>query len=227
LADVRLSQLQIEKAELLFEDCVKQSPDSATALLGLAECKRRQGNSEEANRLLYDALTLDLSPEQQGVALASLGQVALENGKYNRASRLLEEALEKNPNDPAVHLALAAAMLAQGRKEPAAEHRETAKAITERHARVVGLTRQAIQEPDNAKLRCEAGLILLEQGLLTSGAQWLDSAIQVDPNYAPAHDGLAKYFRSVGDHRAAAEQERIAERLHVASSTDTKGSARP
>jgi tetratricopeptide (TPR) repeat protein len=225
LADVRLAQLEIEKARSLYERCVEQDPDYSPALLGLAECQRRLGHTDEASRLFCDALTLELSDEQQALGLSAIGQIALENGSYSRAAQLTGESLKKNPNDPAVHLAFASALTSLDRKELAAKHRSIAKAISERHAKLVSVSRQAIQEPENAELRSEAGLLLLQQGMLAPGAQWLQSALQLDPQHPAAHQGLAQYYRMIGDRPHALQHERIAKQLDSSPSLKTMRSA--
>jgi tetratricopeptide (TPR) repeat protein len=225
LADVRLAQLEIEKAMSVYERCVEQDPDYAPALLGLAECQRRLGHTDEASRRFCEALTLELSDEKQAMALSALGQIALENAAYGRAAQLTEESLKRNSSDPAVHLAFASALLALGKEDLAAQHRSIAKAISERHGKLVSVTRQAIHEPENAALRSEAGLLLLQQGMLAPGAQWLQSALQLDPRHRAAHQGLAQYYRMIGDRPHALQHERIVKQLDSSSSLKTMRSA--
>jgi Tfp pilus assembly protein PilF len=73
-------------------------------------------------------------------------------------------------------------------------------------------TSKAVEEPENADLRCEAGLILMEQGFWSEGADWIKTAIAIDPRHRAAHEGLAKFYDHLGDveqakqHRAVAEQ---------------------
>ena len=60
------------------------------------------------------------------------------------------------------------------------------------------------------QLRCEAGLLCLHNGQDREAARWLTGALQLDPNYAPAHEGLAEYYERAGDPERAAEHRRRA-----------------
>lgn len=206
LAQLRLEQLQIEPAAELFKQC-QVGEFQALATLGLAECLRRQGAHLEAKSLLHEALIFDLPPEQQAEALSALGQVALEEQEYAQAAKILGDAVAIDPNIPASRLALATALTHMGQTARADVERKTARQIIDRHNRLVGVTRQVLQQPQNADLRCEAGQILLEQGMTGPGVMWLQTALQLDPDHRAAHETLAAHFRSAGDEARARQHE--------------------
>jgi hypothetical protein len=49
------------------------------------------------------------------------------------------------------------------------------------------------KRPTDPALHCELGQILLRSGQRDEGLRWLQSALQIDPGYAPARRALAGY----------------------------------
>ena len=203
LAQILLEKLKLEEAEPLLVGALADQPESADALIGLADVRRRQGSIEEAKSFLYDALVLDLNPNQKAAALATLGQLAVEDRQYVRAVQLLSQSVALNPNLPATHLSLAAALTALGQNDLAASHRAAASRIQDRATRMVTVMQRTVAEPDDPDPRCEAGLILMQQGLWSAGAEWLKTALALDPDHRAANEGLAHYYESIGDPAAA------------------------
>jgi len=203
LAQILLEQLKLEEAEPLLLRVLTSNPESPDALLGLAEIRHRQGSVDSAKSLLFDSLTLDLNPNQAAAAVAILGQIALEDRQYPRAAQLLQQSVSLNANVPAPHLALAAALAPLGDETLAAAHRTTASRLQEQARHMMAVMRKSVAEPNNADLRCEMGQILMRQGLWTAGAQWLKTAIAIDPSHPAANEGLASYYEQMGDQAAA------------------------
>jgi tetratricopeptide (TPR) repeat protein len=210
LAQEQLINLDVEEAEKNFEQCVKQSPDSGEALLGLADCRRRQGASEDAASLLREALIMDLTPSQIATALTILGRIDIEEGRASQAISTLEQSIALDAFDPTSRLALASALAARGENEAAAHERDTALALSDRRKRLVELTRRATTEPRNADLRAEAGRLLIQLGRPAAGAEWLKTAIAISPRHEAAHRDLAAYYKGVGDSQAAASHQAAA-----------------
>lgn len=212
LGSLQLKRLAVAEAAETFGRCLVAAPETPEALLGLAECRRRQGLNDEAKDLLFDALTLELTSLETGRATGVLGTLALEDRNYRQAVQLLHQSVSLSPDYPTTHVSLAAALTALGQDELAAQVRERARETSDRHSRLMHTTNKVIEEPANAELRAEAGLILIEQGLWPEGADWLFTAIEIDPQLRSAQEGLARYFEHIGDldrakqHRAAAEQ---------------------
>jgi Putative Zn-dependent protease, contains TPR repeats len=215
LAQILLEKLKLEEAEPLLVGVLAEQPESPDALLGLADIRRRQGSLKEAQSLVHDALVLDLRPNQVAAALATLGQVAVEDRQYVRAAQLLDQSNSLNSNLPATHLALAASLRALGQEDLAALHRAAASRIQEQATRMVTVIQRTLAEPDNPDPRCEAGLILMEQGLWQPGAEWLKTALALDPGHPGANEGLARYYEMIGDSSAAARH-----RQHRSSSPE-------
>lgn len=207
-----LRKLEVDEAAQAFAQCLAVSPDWGEAYLGLAECRRRQGASEEVKELLYDALTMNLTPLQASEALSTLGTLALEDHQYVQAARMLQDSVTLDPNIATTYVSLAAALTALGEEDLAAEARQKSRDTSDRSSRLLQVTRRVVTEPDNAQLRCDAGLILIEQGFWPEGADWIKTAIEIDPQLAAAHEGLAKYYEHVGDLQQAKRHRSLAEK---------------
>jgi Tfp pilus assembly protein PilF len=216
LAQILLEQLKLEEAEPLLLRVLTSNPESPDALLGLAEIRHRQGSVDSARSLLYDALTLDLNPIHTASALAILGQMALEDRQYHRAVQLLEKSVSSNASAPAPHLALGAALASLGEESLAAAHRTTASRLQEQARHMMTVMRKSVAEPNNADLRCEMGQILMRQGLWSAGAQWLKTALVIDPSHKAANEGLASYYEQLGE-RVAAQRHRQAAQQSTSS----------
>jgi Tfp pilus assembly protein PilF len=72
------------------------------------------------------------------------------------------------------------------------------------------VTREMQQSPDDPKLHYEVGLIAFRAGSAQEGLKWLQSALQKDPNYAPAHDALAVYYDVTGQAARSARHRQLA-----------------
>ena len=95
----------------------------------------------------------------------------------------------------------------------AAEAKKYMKKLDEIDAqvdRLDAITRQLSATPDDVALRHEAGMIFLRSGQPKQGLRWLDSALQIDPLYAPTHLALADYFDKIGDRAQASWHRQLA-----------------
>ena len=48
-------------------------------------------------------------------------------------------------------------------------------------------------------------MIALQAGVPEDGVRWLESALEIDPHYAPAHQALAEYYKQIGDRARSAQ----------------------
>src|SRR5207247_9471432 len=76
-------------------------------------------------------------------------------------------------------------------------------------ARMADLSRQIARTPHDPALRCEAGVILMRNGLEDEGRRWLESALAEDPRHAATHEALADYYERTGDAERAAEHRQV------------------
>ncbi len=156
--------------------------------LGLARCRRRLGQGEEAARLLAPLLARE---PPDGEALWERGQVELDRGRAPEAEEWLRKAVRASPHDRRIAHSLHRCLLALGRRDEA-EKVGARVAEIDADLRRLDQVRQAVLErPDDAALRCEGGLLFLRNGERQEGIRWLRRALRLDPKCQAARDALA------------------------------------
>jgi tetratricopeptide (TPR) repeat protein len=214
-AQIRLGQVLLrmrayQEAREVFQARVEAVPDDAEALLGLAQSERWLGNDSEAKRRAEAAMALGLSPYHQGLALEELGRALLKEGKHEEAIAALTKALTLAPGEGLIHHALGMALARAGRTDEARAHQERLRHIQAEYDRMTQITRNLMDHPLSADLRCEAGAILMDQGLKKEGADWLLTALRCDPSHRNSHQLLAEYYAEAGNQSLAAHHRLLA-----------------
>jgi tetratricopeptide (TPR) repeat protein len=193
--EVHSGRLDVAAAE--YARCLAEVPGDAGFLLGLADCRLRLGESAAAATLLHDALTLDLTPEQAAVALASLASLAAESRSTRDALALYRDAVRLDTRNITARFGLAS-MLGSLGDRAAAEELAEAQRLTDMHRRLTTLTRQAVGEPGNAELRVEIAAILADLGLQDAGSRWLETATPLDTRKIRGTDALDDHLDAGG-----------------------------
>jgi len=158
-------------------------------------------------------LLLDLKQEDEAQACAALARIEREEGRLERSIALFSRALELDPNDFNNRLNFSGALSAAGQPQLAEQQRTLAKEATDRHERLLEVLQKIEQAPEDADLRCQAGEILLEQGLVETGLQWLETALKLNPQHPATHRALADYYRRQGADGEADQHEALAKRF--------------
>jgi tetratricopeptide (TPR) repeat protein len=187
----------------------RRRPDDPRVEVFLARCREQMGQHEEAVRLLDRVLARH---PDNGQALFERGQQALRSGQTDEAERWLRQAVVREPGDYKVRYAYFLCLGRNGKAAEAAEEQrrlDQVRADMERIQEIAGRLMQ--QTPHSAALHCEVGLISLRAGALAEGKRWLHSALQEDPQYAPAHRALATLYEHTGEPALAAHHRRLAE----------------
>ncbi|MDB5388899.1 MAG: tetratricopeptide repeat protein [Planctomycetaceae bacterium] len=191
LAGVFLKQKQPEAALQILPVAVKDRRTRLSARLREVECYRLQGQSEAARRLL--PIILDEFPDSMQAHL-DLGTLESDAGEFEPAARELERARELAPTSPDVRYALAIALRGCGRETEAKEHFEYVTRAREAVTEAMNLRSKVEQNPADAELRCQIGTAFLDYGQTERGLVWLQSALDVNPRLASAHERLARYY---------------------------------
>jgi tetratricopeptide (TPR) repeat protein len=164
-------------------------PDRADVRLGLARCRRRLGQYDEAGALL-DGLLAD-APED-GHVLWERGQVELDQGRPADAEEWLRKALRHIPHDRKVTHSLYRCLLELGRAEEAGAFDARTAQLDADLKRLDEVCREVMRRPDDAALRCEGGLLFLRNGERREGVRWLQMALKLDPGCEKARAALAE-----------------------------------
>lgn len=196
-----------------FERCLKQSPRDVAAHVGLARSLRGLNKPDEARKHLRQALEIDAgSAEAENL----LGQVELDAGNSAAALELLRASVRREPRNPDFRYALAGALKAAGEEDEASEQFQFIDKANSaqqkiKNAMVLLSSRKGdANARETLGLRVEVGRLEIEFGSPADGVTWLKGALEIDPDYVPAHAALADYYAKTGDEPAALEHRRKA-----------------
>lgn len=169
-----------------------------------------QGRTAEARAALDECLAAhpDL-PE----ALAERGRFALADGDDRAAEEYFGRAVRADPgNVPARHQ-YALVLARNGKPGEAAAQDAAVKQLQADQDRIAELISGPLQtRPHDPTVPHEIALIALRAGRPADALRWFQTAIQIDPDHAPAHQELAKYYQAAGDPALAAHHRAIAQR---------------
>lgn len=181
-----------------YEWLARRRPQQPEVQLGLARCRRRLGQTEEARHLL-DVVLARASEDAE--ALWERGQLELDEGRAAAAEEWLRKAVRANPHDRRIAYSLSQCLLALGRKDEAETVNARVAEIDADLRRLDQVRRAVMERPHDAALRCEGGLLFLRNGERQEGIRWLRLALRLDPNCLAARDALANVEERRPAHR--------------------------
>jgi tetratricopeptide (TPR) repeat protein len=179
-----------EAAEHL-EHLRRSQPDNASVLVALGECRAALGERDEAVRLADAALARQPS---FAPALSLRGRLALEAGQAEQAEPWLRQAVERDPTNYRTLYSLIQCLRQNGQEEEAEKRQRHLKQAEDDLARFNEIvTKDLLERPRDPALHHTLALLLLRGGHREEGLHWLQSALRLDPQYAPARKTLAEY----------------------------------
>jgi len=190
----------------LLERQHRRRSNDVTVLLELASCRAALGQLENAQECLQKAI--DLQP-RNGAALLQLGRLSLESEQGELAESWLRKALAIDPTDRRAHHLLLQSLQMQGKEALAKEQFATLERLRADLARASAIMSDALkQRPHDADLHHELGALLLRNGQVRLGLEWLERALEIDRRHRPTRDTLASYYDKIGQPQLAAEYRR-------------------
>lgn len=197
VGNVLFREGRLQEALSEFQQAVKQEPDHAGALLGLAQCQRDLPNmSENAVATLDHALALN--PDDVG-ALLLRGQLELDADRPQAALPYFRKAGDLAPGDRSAAHSLST-VYSRLHDLPAADRYEKRYRELEALYRRLGHVLTETRTDDrNADLRAEAGNIYLQLDQPADALHWLVSALLIDRDNTQGRKGLEQCLRSLGD----------------------------
>jgi predicted Zn-dependent protease len=190
LAIVLLQAKTFGEAAEHLERLRRSQPDNLRVQVGLAEARYSLGDRDEAVRLV-DAV-LARQPEF-APALALRGRLALEAGEHEQAETWLRQAVRGDPRDHQARYNLILVLHHNGNDAEAQRHEQWIKQREKDLKRFHEIvTRDMAVRPHDPALHTTLGELLLRSGHREEGLRWLHSALQQDPQYAPARRALAE-----------------------------------
>jgi tetratricopeptide (TPR) repeat protein len=207
LAELLMDLSQPREAIDHWIDLHRQRPEDPALLLGLAQCRRELGQTDDARALLDDLLARH---PRHVAALTERGRLALDEQRAEEAESWLRKAMELAPFDKEALYVFSQCLKKCGRTE---EHNACMARLEQiradfRHLAEVLL--QVQKDPRDPAPRCEAGTIYLRNGYDQEGLRWLTSALREAPQHRPTHQALADHFQRRGDREREAFHRRMA-----------------
>jgi tetratricopeptide (TPR) repeat protein len=196
-------------------------PNNLLVKVRLAQCYDQMNQRPEAVRLLDEVLAREPT---HSTALALRGAIAFHDNKLIEAEHYLCLAVENDPSNLEPRNQLFITLTKLGKETEASEAQtrlEEVKADLEELQKIMHVKMQAA--PQNPKLHYDAGMIALRSGQVAEGLRWLQSAIEVDPTYAPAHQVLATYYQRYGNPARAQRHREFMKRYQRSSGTKGTG----
>lgn len=205
LGRVLMLERKLDEAIAQFEECLSMRRPEA-AKTSLAICYRTNAQAEKAKVLLEQVMaaglqaieksyqSLDESPEYFEAA-STLGDLESEGGNYAAAEKWLRMAVDENGRDLTSRYSLAVTLREQGRLEEAQREFDFVAASRKALEQVNPLRNQIAENPTDPKPRLELGELMIKHESERNGKFWIQSIFAIDPNYKPAHEALARYYR--------------------------------
>jgi len=154
---------------------VKELPGGSAQLVAEAQHYFSAGQFDKAEDDYQKILQRD---ENNGLVLANLATIEMEQGKLEDADKHIAAAVAQSPNDAYNLSILGYLKFRQEKYDDALD----------------ALSRAAKLEPRNPEIENYLGVTLSHKGLRTQAETALRKAIQLDPNYGPAHNNLAVIY---------------------------------
>lgn len=193
LAVALLGGKEFSEAAEHFKHLRQCQPDNRSVQVGLAECLDGMGETAEAIQLVDEVLARE--PEFTA-ALALRGQIALQAGQLTEAENWLRQALRRKPWDHRIRYNLILCLHRNSQEDKVRREQQQLQQIEKDAARFNEIvTKDIAQRPTDPALHCTLGEILLRGGQNEEGVRWLQSALRLDPHYAPAQKILGDLYR--------------------------------
>jgi Flp pilus assembly protein TadD len=156
---------------------IKELPGGAAQLVAEAQHYFSARQFDKAEDDYQKILQRD---ENNGLVLANLATIEMEQGKLDDAEKHIKAAVAQSPNDAYNLSILGCLKLRQEKYDDALD----------------ALSRAAKLDPRNPEIENYLGVTLGHKGLRKQAETELRKAIQLDPNYGPAHNNLAVIYIS-------------------------------
>ncbi len=154
---------------------VRELPAGAASLVAEAQ---NYFSTREFGKAEADYQQILKQDENNGLALANLAQIELEENKLDDADKHIQAALAQTPNDAYNLTVLGRIRFNEARYDEALD----------------ALSRASKLDPQNPDIENYLGVTLAQKGLRAQAETALRRAVQLDPNYGAAHNNLAVIY---------------------------------
>jgi tetratricopeptide (TPR) repeat protein len=216
---------QLDQAQGLYEDILRDEPEHADALHMLGLVAHQQGRNEDARRLIADAIKAD---EGNAFFHNNLGEVMRMLGETEDAARCYRAAIALEPRYAQAHNNLGLALFQMDQADLAVEEFNSALAIDAgaegihnnlgvvleamgRLEDAISCFRRSLElAPGQAEVNNNLGAALHAQGEFEDAEQYLLAAARIDASIANVPYNLSRLYLDQGKLEAAVDAARKA-----------------
>ena len=216
---------ELDQAQGLYEDILRDRPDHADALHMLGLVAHQQGRNEDAKRFIADAIKID---SKNAFFHNNLGEVKRMLGETEDAARCYREAIALEPSYAQAHNNLGLVLFQLDQADVAVEEFKTALAIDPNAEGIhnnLGVVLEAMGHledailcfrrslelaPEQAEVNNNLGAALHALGDFDEAEKYLLAAARIDPNIGNVPYNLSRLYRDQGRLDAAMEAARKA-----------------
>lgn len=173
----------------LLERLRDEQPDHPDVLRTLASVLLDLGESAAARPV---AGRLAALRPDDGEALALLGQLELASGRIGEAERHLRAAVARSPGSQNAQFLLSRCLFRAGKQAEGKAASERADRIRADRQAITRLNELAKDRPNDPRVRYDLGVLHRRVGDERVGRFWLQSALDLDPEFEPARQALAE-----------------------------------
>lgn len=191
---------QIEQAQELYLQILKDDPNNTDALHLLGILMAQQGNYQQACEFLEHALAINPADAQ---IHNSMGNVLNNLQNFERALYHYQEALKSHPQNPVLHNNIGSLQQKLKNLSAAISHYRQAIAL----------------KNDYSDAHYNLGLALMQTNELTEAAAHLNAVLQLNPKHSRAYDNLAQIYQQRNEDAAAINHYQKSLRLNCNNAT--------
>lgn len=210
MTEILLAFRQGAEAVVHLEYLRRRMPNSVDVLAQLGQALDLQGRIDEARSALDECLQLN---PNHATALLERGRIARGDGDLQKAEDLLARSVQAEPGNTIARHQYFLALNANGKIAEANVQLAEVRQVETDIKQINDLMRDGLRDsPNDPAVRCEVAKIARRARLPKEALRWLQRALQIDPNYLPAHQELSSLYYQLGNpilstrHRAIARQ---------------------
>ena len=187
-----------KEAEDLSRKMLEESPDDPYVIIARGQTLVSRGKVNEGVRFLKDKARSDLEPEGRDLIYMVLGQILVDEERFDEADRVIEEGLSVNPESERL-LFLKASSYERQKDFANAEM----------------VFRQLLEKsPEDASVMNYLGYMLVDNDMkLEEAGKFLEKAVSLDPYNGAYQDSLGWLYFKMGQYEKAEKHLLIANRL--------------
>jgi tetratricopeptide (TPR) repeat protein len=211
-------EVRLRVVEMLIEDklapdamphlelLIQQAPNNPQVKARLGMCRFLEGRTDEARRLMEEAVVhLTNDP----MLLVSLANLDLQQDRAADAERRLRTVLDADPSDTEALFVLVSALQMLGKVDESKAMLEVFEKKRKTVERINELLRDADEPTTTPAQLAEIGELFLSINRNKHGVYWLERALERGPTNQQARRILVEHYEKVGRPEDAAEHRRF------------------